>query len=907
MDLNSFLHQHLVKNDSNAIYTHTSLKGGKYNIPQEDLSDFYDLLYDTIYKKNIPVHIVEVPQEITNLKIDLDFKYPYEDTSRKYTLDIIKGMVELYNKAINTYLEVDENKLKAFVFERDAPYKVKGNTKDGIHIIYPDIICSVKIQHFIRDYVLEYCAPILAQLNNKQDYSQIIDKSVISSNGWLVYGCSKPTIKPYKLTHIFNKDLDDLNIKKYTPRDLMPLLKIRDHCSRDGESGEIGGSGGESGGSGGSGSVVCQIKDSMKHLLHDDENLGLGSILKESDINRIKRNYSSRIVHNSHYQASPINLENVRDLVKLLSVERADDYVTWIEVGLCLHNISPCLLDAWIDFSQKSNKGKTCRIFESTWASMKSINEGGIGIGSLHLWAKLDNPEEYHTFKQSSIYNDIMKSLSLTIYDVAVVVHKMYEHQFRCTIAKNSTITWYEFQNHRWRLINGGVSLRNKISKEVVNEYLRLINYFSGAACERDDDLKDKYIEYNKQLTEVTYKLRDWSYKDKLMKQCADFFNDPTFESRLDSNPDLICFENGVYDLANNKFRDGCPEDCISMSTSIDYETFSETDENIELVFKFMAEVFPDSEVKEYMLTMLGSLLEGRNSEEKFYIWTGVGGNGKSKLIELLNMTLGDYCARVPTQLFTQKRGSASQPNPELVRLRGVRAANSQETEESEKFNIAVLKEWCGGDNIICRGLFSNDMIEYKPQFKQIFCCNDKPILPSDDTGIWRRIIVIDFLSRFVDNPDPNNPYEHKRDYQLSDKFHSMKQAFIYILLQYYTEVYKVHGLVEPLSVKASCEEYRMTNDEISEFKNDRLIPDIQSSIKITELYKVYAEWWKINISIGKIIDKNKFKDIMEKKLGKRHPVKGWVGWKIVDVQNNETSETVIESTPLMLVGKCTI
>ena len=76
MDLNSFLHQRLVKSDSNAIYTHTSLKGGKYNIPQEDLSDFYDLLYDSIYKKGVPVHIVEVPQENTNLKIDLDFKYP---------------------------------------------------------------------------------------------------------------------------------------------------------------------------------------------------------------------------------------------------------------------------------------------------------------------------------------------------------------------------------------------------------------------------------------------------------------------------------------------------------------------------------------------------------------------------------------------------------------------------------------------------------------------------------------------------------------------------------------------------------------------------------------------------------------------------------------------------------------
>jgi hypothetical protein len=205
----------------------------------------------------------------------------------------------------------------------------------------------------------------------------------------------------------------------------MPLLKIRDHASsyQNMNGNEMDGQMDGQMDSQVAGQInknlnICQIKDSMKHLLYEDNSSG--PILKEADINRIKRTYASRAIHHNQYHASPINLENVRDLVKLLSPERADDYVTWIEVGLCLHNISPCLLDAWIDFSQKSNKGKSCRIFESTWASMKSMNEGGIGIGSLHLWAKLDNPEEYHTFKQNSIYNDIMKSLSLTIYDVAV-------------------------------------------------------------------------------------------------------------------------------------------------------------------------------------------------------------------------------------------------------------------------------------------------------------------------------------------------------------------------------------------------------------------------------------------------------------------------------------------------------
>ena len=42
-------------------------------------------------------------------------------------------------------------------------------------------------------------------------------------------------------------------------------------------------------------------------------------------------------------------------------------------------------------------------------------------------------------------------------------------------------------------------------------------------------------------------------------------------------------------------------------------------------------------------MRFLSSCLSGEIREEKFYFWTGYGGNGKSKLVELLDFTLGDY------------------------------------------------------------------------------------------------------------------------------------------------------------------------------------------------------------------------------------------------------------------------
>ena len=72
-----------------------------------------------------------------------------------------------------------------------------------------------------------------------------------------------------------------------------------------------------------------------------------------------------------------------------LSVSRADDYMTWKEVGWCLSSISPTedMFDVWMEFSKRSAKfsyndmNKLHRDWTSGW------HYGGkrLGIGSLHL------------------------------------------------------------------------------------------------------------------------------------------------------------------------------------------------------------------------------------------------------------------------------------------------------------------------------------------------------------------------------------------------------------------------------------------------------------------------------------------------------------------------------------------
>jgi phage/plasmid-associated DNA primase len=80
-------------------------------------------------------------------------------------------------------------------------------------------------------------------------------------------------------------------------------------------------------------------------------------------------------------------------------------------------------------------------------------------------------------------------------------------------------------------------------------------------------------------------------------------------------------FENGVFDLYAGEFREGRPEDLVSLSTGVSFE--SEPGISLEEeIMDFFSKVFPDEELREYALGRLASFLSGDVSHEHFYIFT---------------------------------------------------------------------------------------------------------------------------------------------------------------------------------------------------------------------------------------------------------------------------------------------
>ncbi len=116
------------------------------------------------------------------------------------------------------------------------------------------------------------------------------------------------------------------------------------------------------------------------------------------------------------------------------------------------------------------------------------------------------------------------------------------------------------------------------------------------------------------EIFEIESKLENTTFKDNIVKECKELFHDKKFMEKLDENPYLIGFENGIYDLVTMEFRDGRPDDYLTLSTGIDYEPFDEDNENYMDMMKFIETVFPQENIRDYFLMFLSTCLLILNS-----------------------------------------------------------------------------------------------------------------------------------------------------------------------------------------------------------------------------------------------------------------------------------------------------
>jgi len=882
LEIQQILRDHKVKG---VFHTHVSMGQikGRYLFNRQDLEEFWKVYGKTINSNPEAITgIAEKPQHYLPVLGDIDIKIRETDgivyDKEIHTEKHVKEVIEVYQSVLRKIVEGCTDEHLICVLLEKPLYRISKNNisyaKHGFHIHFPYIFLNKidqevhlipRVQDMIRD---------LKTFNDLgfDDSGSVIDKSCCTVP-WLLYGSRKePGMDPYLVSKVFNSEGNVISLdeafKRYTILDMKEKpIKIKGN-----------------------------IKEFLPRIL---------SIIPYGrDVLEIKNGLISPLKEKIHERKKDIKeykkvsvtqeLSIAKQLMPMLSDFRSSDRNEWMTIGWILFNIGegcPESLELWCDFSARCEEEYDEAVCIYQWERMTKKD---LTLGTLRYYASVDSPEKYREFKQEQATKYIHESLNGSHNDIAKVLSAEYGNEFVC--ASITSKVWFQFVDHKWEQIEDGVFLRKKISGEIVDRYTAIGKEILVQLAKCTD--KGEEAMYNarlKQVQKMMGNLKSAPYKSSVMKECQEVFYDKRFRDKLDTNPSLFPFKNGVYDLVSNIFRPGRPEDFISKTSPIDYIEMDDDDERVHAVHDYLEKVFPDKSVRTYFTDIASDIFFGGNLRKHVYFLLGEGDNSKSIIQTLFEKMLGVLSIKFNTTVITGKKVQSGSANPELARAGGgVRLATLEEPNSDEMINIGILKNLSGNDSYYARDLFEKgkEGREIVPMFKLFFICNKLPKLKYSDKAVWNRIRVIPFESTFCrpDDPAPESYDEQLRqkrfpmDKDFSSKIPDIVQAFAWVLLKHRLNI---TDRVEPEKVRVATAIYRKENDIYRQFIEECIAEDTDKKLSLTELYCQFKEWFRDSLPNHTLPIKNEVEEYFSRIWDEPDKGKKWKGYRIRTLQDD--------------------
>lgn len=553
----------------------------------------------------------------------------------------------------------------------------------------------------------------------------------------------------------------------------------------------------------------------------------------------------------------------VKSLVGCFKKDRAEDYAQWLDVGFCLYNISDDLLELWDNFSQLSDKYKSCEC-EKLWSKM---DKRSFSIGSLKYWAKQDNPKMYNDVIKNSMekYVDLCISNNGTHSDTADVMAKLFTDKI---IYDKKVKSWYivNEKTNLWDCDKEGEMLKLLIKKDVCSVFISAnLRYMRN--CETSDEvMKDVWIQKAKQALAIASKVKDNTYQKNVFSQLKPLcIRDDFFELYINKKEHLLAFDNGVYDLNLKLFRPIEPTDYISITCGYNYNPNVEA-KYIEDVQRILKDIQPETDKYNYMIDILSTRLYGKNIHQQFYIMTGSGANGKSVLYNMMRHAFGKYCGKINAETFTKESKGANQTS-ELAGVALSRNVIIEEPNENDKLIVNRLKELSGDAPVKTRGLYQ-EAFEFMPQFALIFMCNEIPKLSKVEYAIARRLRVLSFDTKFCESPVLS--HEKPLDISLNEKIANdvnYKMAFMKLLIDNWYKSDLKNKLDTPQCVIESSKEYMDGCNEVKIYLEEYYIKveDEKQKIGAKVLYDHFKAMYRTsnvsNVTFKALVEKEGFRN----------------------------------------------
>lgn len=309
----------------------------------------------------------------------------------------------------------------------------------------------------------------------------------------------------------------------------------------------------------------------------------------------------------------------------------------------------------------------------------------------------------------------------------------------------------------------------------------------------------------------------------------------------FDRQPWMLNCKNGTLDLRSAELAPFEPDHLLTRAIDVAWNPEAQCPKWEAFISQILG---GDEKLVRYMGQTLGYFLTGDTSYQHFYIWQGVGANGKSVLVKVLETLMGPYCKSATGTTFettTQKSGAHSDDQAGLV---GAHLVVASETNRGAGLDEALIKRISGADRM--RVSFKGkSSFEFEPSFKLLFLVNDRPTIRSLDESVWRRLDLVEFPCQFV-GPEKAHLIDNKRIFARNENLVAELleelQGILRWLVQHLLDR-QINGVLRPHAVDISVQNYRRDMDTVQNWIDACCLKDDSFEERVGDLYKSFKQY----------------------------------------------------------------
>jgi len=308
-------------------------------------------------------------------------------------------------------------------------------------------------------------------------------------------------------------------------------------------------------------------------------------------------------------------------------------------------------------------------------------------------------------------------------------------------------------------------------------------------------------------------------------------------DKELDDYPMLLNCKNGVLNMATGELMPHSPDYLFTTKVNVEYDVAA-TAPKFKEWLKFILE---DDEAKaDTIIDYLAYCLSGTDgSNEKILLLNGKGANGKSVLVKILQMLLGEYFTFSKTKTFAGFGKEA---------LIGKRVVCFEELPaQADKEFWEEIKDLSAGGTAVIERKFK-PVMNYKSKAKFIFICNTMPYGSDANHGFFRRFIIANF---------PKNFTEEEMILNFERTFIDELPGILNLLVNRVKVMKDTRFKIDIApSMQVALENYKLEKDVVYEYFMTALVdeglaprpnyylPKTDCQVKIRDLYKNHFSEW---------------------------------------------------------------